>query len=96
MIEYRTSCFAKRDHQAKGDEWAEWHVDGDNVQRCLFDDNGLLLATETLEGDVAALVAFAKTGNDLTTHDVDMVHRLERLHRRQTQQLLRAMRKSTP
>ena len=92
MIEYRTPSFAKRDHQAKGDEWGEWHVNCDNIQRGLFDDQGLLLAMETLEGDVAALVAFAKTGSDLTAHDVDMAQKLERLHRRQTQQLLKAMR----
>ncbi len=96
MIDYRTPSFAKRDHKAKGDEWDEWHVSGDKIQRCLLDHEGLFLATETLEGDVAALVAFAKTGNDLAAHDVDMVHKLERLHRRQTQQLLRAMRNRTP
>ena len=95
MIEYRTPTFAKRDHEAKGDAWDEWHVSGDQIQRCLLDQEGLVLATETLEGDVAALVAFARTGSDLTAHDVDMAHKLERLHRRQTEQLLRAMRKST-
>jgi len=95
MIEYRTSTLAKRDHKANGDEWDEWHVSGDRIQRCLLDQEGLVLATETLEGDVAALVAFARTGSDLTAHDADMVRKLERLHRRQIQQLLRAMRKST-
>jgi len=93
MIEYHSSSFAKRDHQTVGGEWDEWHVTGDKIQRCLLDAEGLLLATETLEGDVAALVAFAKTGSDLTAHDVQMAHKLERLHRRQTQQLLRAMRR---
>ena len=93
MIEYRSSSFAKRDQQTVGDVWDEWHVSGDKIQRCLLDAEGLLLATETLEGDVAALVAFAKTGSDLTAHDVQMAHKLERLHRRQTQQLLRAMRR---
>jgi hypothetical protein len=96
MIDYRTPSFANRDHKAKGDEWDEWHVSGDRIQRCLLDHKGLLLATETLEGDVAALVAFARTGSDLTAHDVDMIHKLKRLHRRQTQQLLRAMRKTVP
>lgn len=94
MIEYRTPTFAKRDHKTKGDEWDEWHVSGDKIQRCLLDNEGSLLATDTLEGDVAALVAFAKTGSDLTARDMDMAHKLERLHRRQTQQLLRAMRKT--
>jgi hypothetical protein len=93
MIEYRTPTFAKRDHQARGDEWDEWHVSGDKIQRCLLDNEGFQLATETLEGDVAALIAFAKAGSDLTAHDVDVARKLERLHRRQTQQLLRAMRK---
>jgi hypothetical protein len=94
MIEYRTTTFPKRDHKAKGDEWDEWHVSGDRIQRCLLDQEGLVLATETLEGDVAALVAFATTGSDLTAHDADMAGKLERLHRRQSQQLLMAMRKS--
>jgi hypothetical protein len=49
----------------KGDEWDEWHVSGDKIQRCLLDQEGLVLATETFEGDVAALVAFATTGSDL-------------------------------
>ena len=93
MIEYRNSSFAKRDHRAAGDEWDEWHVSGDKIQRCLLDAEGLLIATETLEGDVAALVAFARTGSDLTEHDVERARKLERLHRRQTQQLLRAMRR---
>jgi hypothetical protein len=96
MIEYRTPTFAKRDHKAKGDEWDEWHVSGDKIQRCLLDNEGSLLATDTLDGEVAALVAFAKTGSDLTAHDMDMAHKLERLHRRQTQQLLSAMRKTMP
>jgi hypothetical protein len=92
MIDYRTPVFAKRDHQAKGDEWDEWHVDGDNIQRCLLDEQGFLLATERLEGDVTALVAFAKIGSDLTTHDLDLARKLERLHSRQIQRLLGAMR----
>jgi hypothetical protein len=95
MIEYRTTTFAKRDHKAKSCEWDEWHVSGDKIRRCLLDQEGLVLPTETLEGDVAAaLVALATTGSDLTTHDADMARKLEQLHRRQTQQLLRAMRKS--
>jgi hypothetical protein len=93
MIEYRSSSSARRAHPGAGDAWDEWHVSGDKIQRCLLDAEGLVLATETLEGDVAALVAFARTGSDLTAHDVEMAHRLERLHRRQTQQLLRAMRR---
>ena len=92
MIEYRMLSFAERDHHAKGDAWGEWHINGDKIQRCLFDAEEFLLATETLEGDVAALVAFAKTGGDLTAYEADMARKLERLHRRQTQQLLRAMR----
>jgi hypothetical protein len=91
MIEYRTPPLAKRDHQAAGGEWDEWHVDGDKIQRCLLDGEGFLLATETLDGDVAALVAFAKTGSDLTAHDADMGRKLARLHRRQSQQLQRAI-----
>jgi len=94
MIDYCTPAFAKRDHQAQGERWDEWHVDGDSIQRCLLDGEGFLLATEILEGDVAALVAFARIGSDLTTHDLDLARKLERLRRRQTQQLLRAMRKS--
>jgi hypothetical protein len=93
MIEYRSSSSARRDHLGAGHEWDEWHVSGDKIQRCLLDAEGLVLATETLEGDVAALVAFAKTGSDLTAHDVEMARKLGRLHRRQTQQLLRAMRR---
>ena len=56
----------------------EWHVDGDKIQRCLHDKEGLVLATDTLDGDVAALVAFAKTGSDLTAHDMDVARKLER------------------
>jgi hypothetical protein len=93
MIDYRSLSSAKRDNLAVGDEWGEWHVSGDKIQRCLLDAEGLLLATETLEGDSAALVAFAKTGSDLTAHDVEMARKLERLHRRQTQQLRRAIRR---
>jgi len=74
MIEYRTSTLVKRDHKANGDEWDEWHVSGDRIQRCLLDQEGFVLATETLEGDVAALVAFATTGSDLSAHDGDMAH----------------------
>jgi hypothetical protein len=94
MIEYRMPTFAERDHKAKGDDWDQWHISGDKIQRCPLDEEGLVLTIETLEGDVAALVAFATTGSHLTAHEADMARKLERLHRRQTQQLLRAMRKS--
>jgi len=90
MIEYRTASFAQRDHAARGDEWGAWHTYGDRIQRSLFDDDGFLLAWETLEGDVADLVAFAKAGSDVTTHDAEAARRLSRLHSRQTTNLARA------
>jgi hypothetical protein len=90
MIEYRAASFATRNHEAKGDEWAAWHTNGDRIQRCLFDDEGFLLAIETLEGDVSDLVAFAQAGSDVTTHDAEAARRLSWLHSRQTTNLLRA------
>ena len=90
MIEYRAPSFANRHHEAMGDTWGSWHTDGENIQRCLFDEESFLLATETLEGDVSDLVAFARAGSDVTTHDAEAARRLSWLHSRQTVQLLRA------
>jgi hypothetical protein len=90
MIEYRTASFAERNHEAMGDCWAAWHTNGDRIQRCLFDDENLLLGIETLEGDVSDLVAFAQAGSDVTTHDAEAARKLSWLHSRQTTQLLRA------
>ena len=90
MIEYRTASFAERNHEAMGDCWAAWHTNGDRIQRCLFDDENLLLGIETLEGDVSDLVAFAQAGSDVTTHDAEAARRLSWLHSRQTTRLLRA------
>jgi hypothetical protein len=90
MIEYRTASFAERNHEAMGDCWAAWHTNGDSIQRCLFDDENLLLGIETLEGDVSDLVAFAQAGSDVTTHDAEAARKLSWLHSRQTTQLLRA------
>ena len=84
MIEYRTASFAERNHEAIGDCWAAWHTNGDRIQRCLFDDENLLLGIETLEGDVSDLVAFAQAGSDVTTHDAEAARRLSWLHSRQT------------
>jgi hypothetical protein len=90
MIEYRTALFAKRNHEAMGDEWGAWHTNGDRIQRCLCDEESFLLATHTLDGDVADLVAFAQAGSDVTTHDAEAARRLSWLHSRQTTHLLRA------
>jgi hypothetical protein len=90
MIEYRTASFAERSHEAMGDCWAAWHTNGDRIQRCLFDDENLLLGIETLDGDVSDLVAFAQAGSDVTTHDAEAARRLSWLHSRQTTHLLRA------
>jgi hypothetical protein len=84
MIEYRTASFAGSNHEAIGDCWAAWHTNGDRIQRCLFDDENLLLGIETLEGDVSDLVAFAQAGSDVTTHDAEAARRLSWLHSRQT------------
>lgn len=88
MVEYRTASFAKRNHESMGDYWGAWHTNGENIERCLFDEESSLLATETLEGDVADLVAFARAGADVTTHDAEAARRLSWLQGRQIVRLL--------
>jgi|HubBroStandDraft_1064217.scaffolds.fasta_scaffold731047_1 hypothetical protein len=86
MIEWRSRSFV---HEPRPHEWDEWHVGAHGqIQRCLFDDEGFLLATETLEGDVADLVTFATAGSNLSAHDVEAATWLNLLHGRRTGQLL--------
>lgn len=92
MVEYRKSSFALRSHQALGDEWGEWHPNDDRIQRYLFDDEGFLLATETLEGDTADVMAFAISGSDMRTHTAEAARMISWRQQRQTQLLLRSMR----
>jgi hypothetical protein len=67
MVEYRAPSFALRSHAALGDHWSAWRVDGKKIQRCLSNDDGFLLATETLDGDVAGLVALATAGRSISS-----------------------------
>jgi hypothetical protein len=87
MIEYRKLSFATRNHEAMGDDWGEWYANDDRIQRHLFDDEGSLLATETLEGDQADLLAFAIAGSDVKTHPAEVSRMISWRYQRQTRLL---------
>jgi hypothetical protein len=87
MVEYRLPSFALRSHQALGDSWSAWHVSGEKIQRCLSNGDGFLLATETLDGDQADLVAFAIAGSGAPTHNAEAAGMLSWRQQRQTRLL---------
>lgn len=92
MIEYHKSSFALRNHEALGDGWGEWHANDNRIHRYLFDDEGFLLATETLEGDTADVMAFAISGSDVTTHTAEAARMISWRQERQARLLLNSMR----
>jgi len=87
MVEYRLPLFALRSHTALGDRWSSWGVSGEKIQRCLSDGDGFLLATETLEGDHADLLAFAIAGSGAPRHDDEAARMISWRHQRQTRLL---------
>ena len=91
MIEYRKSSLALQSPEALSAEWGEWHANDDRIQRHLFDDEGFLLATETLEGDAADVMAFAVSGNGVTTHSAEAARMISWRQERQTHLLLSSM-----